>query len=161
MVKRTVIEGVGELRKQFEAIADNQKINMGRRMVASAGGVLRKEAKALAQGHGLKRSGALIKNVAIKREKSAPPGVVQYHLGVRNGPDLGRKAQKVLVVKENGRIGSKYVDNPFYWRFLEFDTKRRKGTSFIAQALANKRDEAVAAMERPIMADLKKRQNAK
>ena len=40
-----------------------------RRMVATAGGIVRKEAKALALSQGLKQTGSLIKNIAIKREK--------------------------------------------------------------------------------------------
>ncbi len=163
------IEGLGELRRSFTSLTEDMHLRVSRRMVASAGGIVRKEARTLAQQQGLRLTGALIRNIAIKREKT-PEGVTQYHLGVRHGKDLGKSAPRQLVVGKNGRIVNAYVDDPFYWRFLEkgrniFRGKGRRGrelkgrvaaTPFIAPALENKQAEAIEAMAARLRTAIKK-----
>lgn len=154
------IEGLGQLRQSFQVIATDMRTRTSRVMVASAGGVLRKEARNLAQAQGLRLTGALIQNIVIKREKT-PDGVSQYHLGVRHGREMGRKAERKLVIAKNGRVTSVVVNDPFYWLFLEKGRNvypgngRRKrdgaksrvdATPFIAPALENKRQDAIEAM---------------
>jgi hypothetical protein len=78
------IEGLSDLRKGFDYVRTDMKTRTARLMVASAGGVLRSAARRIAQALGLRRTGALIANIVIKREKT-PDGVVQYNLGVRHG----------------------------------------------------------------------------
>lgn len=139
------ISGLAELRTGFVQLSADMQGKTALRMVAAAGGVLRKEAKAIAQAKGLKKSGALIKNIAIKREKT-PAGIAQYNLGVRSGRDLGRKAKKFLAVGASGRIVTKRENDPFYARFLEHGTRNMSAKSFLAPALDNKRTEAIDAM---------------
>lgn len=175
------IEGLDALRTAFVNVADDMRLRTSRVMVVAAGGVLKKEAKTLAQSQGLRKTGALIKNIAIKREKT-PDGIAQYNLGVRHGRDLGSKAKKALTVGKTGRVVVKYLDDPFYWSFLEFGRNIYKGstrarnmsgkrhrmkttktavgrvqaTPFIAPALVNKRDEAIQAMEERLQKSLDK-----
>lgn len=113
-----IISGLGDLRSQFSSLAKDMGLRTARSMVVSAGGVLKKESKRLAQEQGLRKTGAMINNIAIKREKT-PEGVTQYNLGVRHGKELGRKAKKVLTVKKSGRVGVKYVNDPYYWWWVE------------------------------------------
>jgi len=153
------VTGLGDLRGEFKKLRSDMKLKTGRRMVASGGRVLRKEAKTIATARGLKKSGALIRNIAIKRERNAPQGTEQYNLGVRHGRDLGngKRVIKFLAVdKRSGRVVTRRQNDPFYWRFLEFDTSRRKGTSFIEQAFKNKRTQAAAAMGVQLSKDLAK-----
>lgn len=149
------IEGLTELRARFGAVKEDMKLRTSRGMVVSAGGVLKREAKRLAQSYGLRKTGALIANIAIKREKT-PEGIAQYNLGVRHGRDLGRKAKKILAIGKSGRVVTKRLNDPYYWRFLEFTTKRRHGTSIIGAALTNRRGEAIDAMQARLLLDLKK-----
>lgn len=175
------IRGLEDLRNSFKLIGQDMEQRTSRAMVVAAGGVLKKEAKALAQKQGLRKSGATIDNIAIKREKT-PEGIAQYNLGVRHGRDLGRKAKKVLTVKASGRVGTKYVNDPFYWSFLEFgrniyrgtttarnmNSKRKRikttknavgrvpATPFIAPSLTNKRAEAIEAMKKRLQKTLEK-----
>ncbi len=153
------VTGLGDLRIQFQKLQSDMRLKTSRRMVASGGRVLRKEAKTLAKGFGLKKSGALIRNIAIKRERNAPPGTEQYNLGVRHGRNLGngKRVVKFLAVdKRSGRVVTKRQNDPFYWRFLEFDTSSRKGTSFIEQSFKNKRTQAAGAMGEQLTKDLAK-----
>lgn len=178
------IEGLKDLRTSFMFISEDMKLRTSRAMVVSAGSILKREAKALAQKQGLRKTGALIDNIAIKREKT-PEGIAQYHLGVRHGRHLGSKAKKVLTVKASGRIGVKYVNDPFYWSYLEFGrnvyrgstrarveavgfnkrhrmkttktvVNRTAATPFIAPALTNKRAEAIEAMQKRLQKTLEK-----
>ena len=100
----------------------------------------------------------MIKNIAIKREKNVPEGVEQYHLGVRHGRELRRaKIDKLFFFFfKSGRGVWKRVDDPFYWRFLEFGTKQINPYRFIQQALNNKQQEAIDAMLSRLQRDLEK-----
>lgn len=120
MAGKTTIIGIEGLRSKFLEMRQDMTLRTARRMVASAGTVLKKEAKVIAQSKGLVKSGALIRNIAIKRERNAPAGTEQYHLGVRHGRDLGKKHTKYLAIsKRSGRVIIKRENDPFYWRFVE------------------------------------------
>jgi len=181
----TKILGIGELSAKFKKLAAGMQTRGARVMVAAGGAVLKAEAKQLAQSYGFKKTGALIKNIAIKREtKGVPPGTTQYNLGVRHGRNLTKKQRqapgKKLAVSR-GRVVTRYADDPFYWSFLEFgwiprgkgqalrggerkkkaarqrDSGRKiPGRSFIGQALVNKQQDAITAMEARLQRELDK-----
>ena len=176
------VVGVKELAAAFKRLGSGFELRAGRAMVASGGAALKAEARALALGYGFKRTGSLIRNIVIKRETR--PDVaqsVEYHLGVRHGRAMTKKQRssgKKLGLR-GGRIQQRYDDDPFYWKFLEFGWIPRKialkggerkkaaqrakdaarkipGRSFIADALKNKRSEALSAMERRLLRELEK-----
>jgi HK97 gp10 family phage protein len=164
------MSGLSELRTAFRGVADDMRLRTSRLMVAAAGGVLRKEARSVAQAQGLRLTGALIQNIVIKRERT-PAGTTQYNLGVRQGRAMGKNSPKKLVVGKNGRVTSVYVNDPFYWWFLEKGrnvyagngrrkrdgaTRRVEATPFIVPALENKQQEAIDAMARRLDAAIRK-----
>lgn len=150
-----VVKGLGELRKAFAGLGNEMEVRTARRMVVAAGGVLKRKAKAIATSLGLKRTGAMINNIAIKREKT-PEGIAQYHLGVRHGRDVTRSGAKKFLLKvgKSGRIVR--ANDPYYWRFLELTTKRRNGTPFVGAALDQGHEEAIEAMKNPLQKDIEK-----
>jgi len=150
------IKGLGDLQKAFAGVSNNMKLKTSRRMVAAGGGILRKEAKTIARKQGLKKTGSLIRNIAIKRESKAPSGITQYHLGVRHGRDLGKRHAKFLAISKSGRVVTRRENDPFYWRFLEFGTKYIKSHEFIQQSLENKRAEAITAMSTKLKQEIDK-----
>lgn len=119
MAGKVEIIGIGDLSKKFLNLRQDMAIKTARRMVASAGTVLKREAKRIAVEKGLKISGDMIRNIAIKRETRVPDGITQYHLGVRHGRDLGKRAHKEVYEKSIGKLGVRYINNPFYYRFVE------------------------------------------
>lgn len=125
-------------------------------MVVAAGSVVRSEAKSNAQRLGLRKTGALINNIVIKRQPTGP-GVAQYHVGVRHGRNISwkKKGPSKLAIK-GGRIVKRYENDPFYWRFLELKTAKRNATPYLAPALESKSAQAVAAMQRPLQRNLKR-----
>lgn len=182
MASKTEIIGVAALSNKFKALGRDMETRTSRVMVVAAGGVLKRKAKSIALAKGLKRSGAMIKNIAIKRETQAPAGTAQYHLGVRHGRNLTKKQKAKpgkLAVGANGRIVKRYEDDPYYWRWVERGHKivarasavdrrgiaaRRRGATgasvpphpFIAPALDEGRADALVAMERALNKVLEK-----
>ncbi|MFN7041655.1 MAG: HK97-gp10 family putative phage morphogenesis protein [Acidovorax temperans] len=116
------ILGIGDMKANFAKLRDEVRNRTSRRMVVAGGNVLKRKAKQIAQANGSVRTGAMVKNIAIKREAQAGDGTTQYHLGVRHGRNLTAKAKKnsKLAVASTGRIVKRYADDPYYWRFVEF-----------------------------------------
>lgn len=158
MAGNVEIVGISNLRQSFEKLGTEMVQKTSLRMVASAANVLKKEAKAQAMAHGLKKSGALIRNIAIKRERNAPAGTAQYNLGVRHGRHLGngKKVTKYLALSKTGRIVIRRENDPFYWYFHEFGTRKMQARPYIEPSLENKRAEALAAMEARLLKDLER-----
>jgi len=173
----TDVMGIGDLKQRFGQIKENMQTRTSRAMVVSAGGVLKRKAKAIAQANGSVRTGAMVKNIAIKREPQAPAGTTQYNLGVRNGGELTKKQKSgaKLAVGKSGRIVKQYQDDPYYWKWVEKGHKivpakggqslraRRKAATamvparpFIGPALVQGRDEAIEAMGARLQKELDK-----
>lgn len=145
MAGNTDVLGIGELRQQFARLKD---VDRGARRATVAGGQrLKKSAKGIALAKGLRKSGALINNIVIKRERT-PAGVAEYHIGVRHGRALTRKQKKShhLAVAANGRIVKRYDNDPYYWRFPEFGTKHQPATPYLSEALERDATQALDAM---------------
>lgn len=173
--------GIEELSSAFRRLDASMERRTSRRMVAAAGGILRTEARGIAAQAGLRKTGALIRNIAIKRDRS-PKGVTQYNLGVRHGRNLMGAAKKSarLVVLGSGRIAKRYDNDPWYWVILHGGAAaheirpqgkgltigenvrtrvRHPGiqpTPFISMAMDRKRQAALDEMQRVLLADLDK-----
>lgn len=145
---KSEILGIGELSQSFQGLKTGMETRVARLMVAAAGGVVRGKARGIAQANGLRKTGALIKNIVIKREPQAPAGTAQYNLGVRHGRNLTKKQKtnSKLAINKTGRIVKRYEDDPYYWRFPEFGTKNQQATPFLQPALEQGKEEAVDAM---------------
>lgn len=142
------ILGIGELSQSFQSLKTGMETRTARVMVAAAGGVVRSKARGIAQAKGLRKSGALIKNIVIKREPQAPAGTAQYNLGVRHGRNLTKKQRtnSKLAINKTGRIVKRYEDDPYYWRFPEFGTKKQQATPYLQPALEQGKEGAIQAM---------------
>lgn len=154
----TAILGIGELRESFAKLKSGMETRIARAMVVSAGGVLKKRAKANMRAQGLVLTGSMVKNVVIKRETGTPKGIAQYHLGVRHGraKSKAQKATGRLAVNTTGRIVKRYADDPYYWKFHEFGTKRKPKSPSLGPALEQGREEAIAAMATRLQKELDK-----
>lgn len=180
MPERDIL-GIGDMQANFAKLRDDMKNRTSRRMVVAGGNVLKRKAKQIAQANGSVRTGAMVKNIAIKREPQAPDGTTQYNLGVRHGRDLSAKQKKSakLAVASSGRIVKRYQDDPYYWKWVEegHNIVPRKGSGegapsrakrraqatgrvpakpFIGRALAEGRTEALEAMNDRLNDDLAK-----
>lgn len=154
MAGKTEILGLGELRQQFARLRD---VDRGaRRSVVAGGQALKRKARSIALAKGLRKSGALLANIVIKRERAAPAGTSEYHLGVRHGRGLTSKAKKDrrLAVNQAGRVVTRYNNDPFYWRFLEFGTRHISRRPFLEPALDEGHNEALDAMQKAMAREI-------
>jgi len=120
----TQITGLTELNKRFKELDTNLSKKVSFKMVSSGAAIIKKEAKRIALSKGLRKSGALINNIVIKREKNPPPYTIQYNIGVRHGKALGKKAVKTVAYsKRSGKAYTKRENDPYYWSFVELGHK--------------------------------------
>jgi HK97 gp10 family phage protein len=55
-----------------------------------------------------------------------------------------------------GKAGAKNPHDPFYWRFVEFGTKKMAGRPFLAPAAKSKGDAAIATFLREVVPQIQK-----
>jgi HK97 gp10 family phage protein len=159
-VAKTIITGQAELAANFRQLATAMMRTTAAKMVLGGAQIVKKGSKAIAAAAGLRRTGALIKNIAVKREREAPAGTVQYNVGVRHGRDLTKKqkTKSRLAVNARGRIVKRYEDDPFYFRFPELGTVKQRKTSFLAASLDANRTAALDAEAQVLDKELQKAQ---
>ncbi|MGI4856753.1 MAG: HK97-gp10 family putative phage morphogenesis protein [Janthinobacterium lividum] len=177
------IDGLEAFIDGLRSIKGNLRCKVAFSAALAGANVIKRRAKRNAITLGLRQSGALINNIAVKREREAPDGRAQYNLGVRHGRELGSKARVTYSIRADGSIRKQYVDDPFYWWYDEFGTKRhvvkgRKGRAvafqgrrgvvvqrqvvhpgvtprpFIGPAVASEGDAAVKAMQDRVLKEL-------
>lgn len=155
------ITGVSGLSRKFKGLDAALQRKYGPRMVVAAGQIVKRAAKAEAQAQGLRKTGAFIANIAIKRQKPATPGTIQYHVGVRHGRALGngKKVVKYLALNKTGRVVTKRKNDPFYWRFLEFGTKYIRRYEPITKGFEKSKAQALQAMEEKLNSMIAKAAN--
>lgn len=145
------MRGLKELLDNLEALGKNVRTEARGASVAAAQ-VVRREAVAIARAQGLVDTGALVANIAIKRERGTPANIHEVHIGVRHGASA-KAAQRVAVRNRDGKIRFEWTNNPFYWWFWEFGhyngfLKRHVAAKpFIRPAMDQKAPEALGVMK--------------
>jgi hypothetical protein len=89
------------------------------RVVASAANSVRKEAQSIAKRKNIRRTGALINNIVLKREHDVDAGIIQYNVGVRHGLGGGNGGKKIISARKGGGVTVQYKNNPYYWFWVE------------------------------------------
>jgi len=113
------MSGLKELDSALKDLDKKLATKIARRAVAKGAGVIRTEARTRAKALGLVLSGAMVKNIALKREPKTPRTRTEYHVGVRHGAQA-RNAKKVIGKKQNGKLSVTYENDPYYWWWVEF-----------------------------------------
>lgn len=137
--------GVPQMRQAFDGLQHDVRTRIARRMVVAGGRIIKEQGMANIRANGSVRSGAMLANVAIKREKNAPDGTEQYHVGVRHGRDQSRKVRKAAtkrLVSSRGRVRVVRENDPYYWRWVERGRRivpraAQDGTTTFTQRLRN------------------------
>lgn len=124
MAERTPdVLGIGDLAKKFEALSKDMETRVARAMVVSGGRIIRDQAKGNIKANRSVKTGAILKNIVVKRETRAPKGTAEYHIGVRHGKNLTRK-QKAGPLKVGGTGRIVLQDDPWYWFLVEYTGAR-------------------------------------
>jgi hypothetical protein len=113
--------------------------------------VVKRQAVDNARAQGLVSTGALVKNIAVKREPNTPAHITEYHIGVRHGPEA-KATQKIAVRGRDGTIRFEYVNDPFYWFMWEFGhynvflRRHVAARAFLRPAMASREGELLEVM---------------
>ena len=151
------VTGLKELEKALQAMESKLAIKIARRAVAKGAGVIRAEARLRAKAQGLVSSGALVRNIALKRETRTARTLTEYHVGVRHGPQA-KNAKKIQVMR-GGKLRTFYQNDPFYWWFWEFGhqnvfLRQRVAKPFLRPAWEAKREAAAQMIAHTLAAEL-------
>lgn len=152
-----LISGFAELEKTLKGMKEDIAKKAVTSATAAAASVVRAEAKKRAKAHGLELEGYLIDNIAYKKEKT-PAGLTQYNVGVRHGQGGRRKhtAKRRMYFTKKGKRRFRYENDPFYWRFHEFGTKKMKARPFLRPAFEATKEAQIEAMRKRLRARIDK-----
>lgn len=153
-------KGLKELLENLQSL--NRNMNTEARGAANAGAqVVKREAVVIARMQGLVDTGALVKNIAVKRERGTAKNIFEYHVGVRHGREA-KAAERIAVRGRDGKIHFQWTNNPFYWWFWEFGhyngfLKRHvPARPFIRPALTGKQADVFDAIKKRLVDRLEK-----
>lgn len=139
---RVKLQGVKALKRALRDAPRKIRVKAVRRALTLAGRVIRDEAKAhapLLQAPSPYRTrGTVKRRIAVRPSKFARQGGDEgVFIGVR--PIRG-KAQ----IKRYGKASARNPNDPFYWRFLEFGTRKMAARPFLGPAARSKGEQAIA-----------------
>lgn len=115
------VVGMQQVLTRLHTVASDIRGKVMVRVVASAANSVRKEAQSIAKRKNIRRTGALINNIVLKREHDVDAGIIQYNVGVRHG--LGGRGngngKKIIKARKTGGVTVKYQNDPYYWFWVE------------------------------------------
>lgn len=147
---RVEIKGLKELQAKLNELSTDmaQKVIFSAALASAT--VIRNQARSNVQAKGLIATRAMLNNVAVKRQRGTRSGLAEYHVGVRHG-QIKKEKQRVARAHKAGKQAElRQVDDPYYWRFIEFGTKKMSPKPFLAPAFDSKKSEALDAMVKRI-----------
>lgn len=122
------------------------------RSAAVAGAaVVKKRAGEIAKAKGVFDTGATIRNIAGKVNKSTSEDYLQINIGVRHGQIRDEKRR----AKKQGRA-TVDVDDPWYWRLNEFGTSKQAARPFMRPAFEESKDEVLQVLAEKLRAGIEK-----
>ena len=142
-VETVRIEGLAQLDRALRELPD-RVANRGLRSSVYAGAkVIRDEARAQAP-----------KAAQSLGSKQPPPGTLKRSVIMKQIPELSSLTRQTFFVtvrhgkkfRKQGKKGNLSQD-AWYWRFVEFGTRKMRARPFLRPALEAKRREAVQAMK--------------
>lgn len=147
------LEGIDELKRSLEAASKKIRVRAVRSALRKAGQIISKAAKlsapVLQVPTKTRKPGTVRRAIAVRGSKFArQQGDEGVFIGVR---PLRGSRQKTL-----GKAGAKNPNDSFYWRFLEFGTKKMAARPFLRQAADNKGQEAVRTFMDSVIPQIEK-----
>lgn len=147
------LDGVDELNKALANAAKKIRTGAVRGALRKAGQVISKEAKlsapVLSAPTRNRKAGTVKRNIAVRNSKFArQAGNEGVFIGVR--PLRGSRQKKL------GKAGAKNPNDPFYWRFLEFGTKKLTARPFLRTAAESKGSQAIKTFMDSVIPQIEK-----
>jgi HK97 gp10 family phage protein len=145
MAKREIVkvEGLAELARALRELPDRVAKNGLRVSVYAGAKVIRDEARIRAP-----------KAIASLGPDQPPPGTLKRSVIMKHIPELSSLTRQTFFVtvrhgkkyRKQGKKGNLSQD-AWYWRFVEFGTRKMRARPFLRPALESKRRDAVQAMK--------------
>ncbi len=160
------LNGIGELKRALAALPEKLRRKALLGPMKKAMRVVRDAAKqavpVLSMPSPYRTKGLLKKKLTVRVSKvSRQAGNVGVFVNVRPAEGakfktIGRIAgARVRIKKKESQLGAKSPNDPFYWRFVEFGTKKMGARPFLTPS-ANKLSEALAIFEREVIPEIEK-----
>ena len=139
MVAEVKIEGFDELAKKLRDLVPAMRKRVIRNALSAGARLVRDEAK---------RNAPVLS--ASAKAPYRQPGTLKKAIRVRSSKQARRAGDIGVFVNvkpaKSGLRGAKSNSDPFYWRFLEFGTRKMSARSFLRPA-TEKLDEALAIFQ--------------
>jgi HK97 gp10 family phage protein len=120
--------GGAEIARNLALLQDKMRKKILRSAAVGGAAVVKKRAKEIAKAKGIEDTGATIRNIAGKVDRSSNPDYVQINIGVRHGKP---------------KRGAKNQDDPYYWRFNEFGTSKQAARPFMRPAFEESKEQVL------------------
>lgn len=165
------LEGVDALVRALRDAPQKIRVKAVRRALTLAGRVIRDAAKAEAPmlGDAERLRFGPVRPRRFKRKATATrkPGTVRRAISVRpskfarQGGDEGvfigvRPLRGSAQIKRYGKASARNPNDPFYWRFLEFGTRKMGKRPFLGPAARSEGDNAIATFMREAVPAIQK-----
>lgn len=147
------LEGIDELKRVMESASKTIRTKAVRSALRKAGQVISKTAKQAAPVLSVptktRKTGTVKRAIVVRNSKFArKTGDEGVFIGVR--PLRGSRQKKL------GKAGANNPNDPFYWRFLEFGTKKMSARPFLSPAAGNKGQEAISVFMSSVIPQIEK-----
>ena len=143
MAETIKVHGLQELSQTLMKLPAEleKRVIMG--ALRAAGQTIRKEAMArapiLQEPDPRRRAGTLLKSISVRRVK----GKVAVYVGV-----FGLSGKRMAAFKAGGGTkGANNPDDPYYWKWVEYGTKKMAARPFLRPAFEAKKFEAIRLFE--------------
>lgn len=147
------LEGIDELKRALAGAAKSIRTKAVRSAMRKAGAVITKAA----------RQAAPVLSAPTKNRK---PGTVKKAIVTRNSKFARQAGDEGVFIsvrplrgarqKVLGKAGAKNPNDPYYWRFLEFGTKKMAARPFLSPAADSKGNEAVQVFMDSVVPQIEK-----
>lgn len=136
------LEGIDDMARRLRDVPIALRKKVLLRALRKGAQIISRDAKAgapvLKRPAPFRKPGTVKKAISVRTSKVArKSGDVGVFVGVK--PLRGARQKKL------GKAGAKNPNDPYYWRFLEFDTRRGPGKKFLTHAASNKASAALDA----------------
>lgn len=137
-----ILEGIDDMARRLRDVPIALRKKVLLRALRKGAQIISRDAKAgapvLKRPAPFRKPGTVKKAISVRTSKVArKSGDVGVFVGVK--PLRGARQKKL------GKAGAKNPNDPYYWRFLEFDTRRGPGKKFLTHAASNKASAALDA----------------
>ncbi len=151
------LDGVDDLKVAMATAAKHIRTKAVRAALRSAARVIQADAKArapvLVVPTPYRKTGTVKGRITVRASKTARrDGNEGVYINVR--PLRG-----VAQVKKFGKAGAKNPNDPFYWRFLEFGTRKMQAKPFLRPAAEAKGNEAISVFMRSVVPQIERLNN--